>query len=94
MISSTQLNNSFVAPYNQKANTPFAFSSPYRANNVTDVEYINRVRDLYRTAIKVNKFQSATWIAWSKFEERLNNLGNVVLTLFVFTSLFLFSPYT
>lgn len=47
-------------------------TSPYSTD---DPGYIQRVRDLYRTAIKVNKFHSATWVAWAKFEERLGNLG-------------------
>lgn len=33
-----------------------------------------RVRKLFKQAISVNKFHSASWVAWAKFEQRQDNL--------------------
>jgi hypothetical protein len=33
------------------------------------------VRCLYKKAITVNRYHSATWTAWAKFEQRVGNVG-------------------
>jgi len=43
-------------------------------NYPNNYQYTSKIRNIYKTAIKINKFHSPTWIAWAKFEERLGNL--------------------
>lgn len=38
------------------------------------VQYAERVRGIFRRGLACNKYHSASWIAWAKFEERLGNL--------------------
>ncbi len=35
----------------------------------------SQVRRLFKKAVIANKFHSASWVAWAKFEQRLGNLG-------------------
>ena len=36
-------------------------------------EVVMKIRQLFRKAINVNKLHSASWIAWSKFEQKIGN---------------------
>ena len=37
------------------------------------------VRSLFSKAVTVNKYHSASWVAWAKFEQKLGNLGNFII---------------
>ena len=34
-----------------------------------------QVRRLFKRAVTVNKYHSASWVAWAKFEQRAGNMG-------------------
>ena len=39
-------------------------------------EKLFSIRRLFKRAVTVNKFHSASWVSWAKFEQRSGNYGN------------------
>jgi tetratricopeptide (TPR) repeat protein len=71
--ATSSLSSEAISNHNSSATS---YAKPWKLSN--NLDYFTRVRELYRTAVKVNKFHSSTWIAWAKFEESCDNYGNLL----------------
>lgn len=45
------------------------------------LQQVAAIRRLFNRAIAINKFHSASWIAWAKFEQKFGNTGQISLFL-------------
>lgn len=54
------------------------------------LQQLTVIRRLFKKAIEINKYHSASWIGWAKFEQKYGNVGKILLSalsIFIFHTL-------
>jgi hypothetical protein len=62
-----------LAPYYSTNSSSFQQMNLSASEAAMQQTYLTDVRNLFKTALTLNKYHSASWIAWAKFEQRTGN---------------------